>query len=129
MDAVQVILGLVVATVILAGAEAAFFHGRTRFFHPAMWTPPAYALLALGLGGWHLLSPASVLARLAFYYLLWVGLAVGLAGWGFHLRRAVRALRQGPRHRYRTLAVGAPLLFPLLFALLGLLGLAAFAGG
>lgn len=122
----MIILALIVAALVLLGAEAAFLHGRTRFFHPAMWTPAAFGLLAAALGLWLAAGPAA-LARLAFYYLLWVGLLAGLAGEIFHLRRAARALRQSPAHRYRTLAMGAPLSLPLLFTLLSLLGLRVFS--
>ena len=123
---VDLILGLAVAGIVLAGAEAAFFHGRTRFFHPAMFVPPAYALLALWLGSWHLADPEAPLPREALYYLLGVGVLVGLAGETFHLRRAARALRSTPKGRYRTLSVGAPLSLPLLFLLFGLMGIVAF---
>jgi Na+-driven multidrug efflux pump len=91
-----------------------------------MWTPPAYALLALCLGAWYLASRPSPTAQLAYYYLLWVGLAVGAAGLFFHLRRALRSISSVGKERYRALAAGPPLLLPLAFALFGLFGLAAF---
>ncbi len=117
---------LVLAGMALVGAEAAFFHGRVRFFHPAMWTPAAYAILVLGFGIPHLLDPADPLTQLGYYYLLWVGLAAGVAGHLFHLRRAARLIRSIGKDYYRRLAAGPPLLLPLALSLFSLLGLVAF---
>ena len=126
VEARGLLLALVLAGISLAGAEAAFFHGRSRFLHPAMWVPAAYALLALALGIPHLVRPAHPLALVGFYYLLWVGVAVGLAGHLFHVRRGVRLLGSPRAGHYRALTMGPPLLYPLITALLALLGLAAF---
>ena len=120
------ILALTLAGIALAGFEASFAHGRTRFLQPGMWVPPAYLILALWLGGWYLAAPDSALPRLGLYYLLWVGLAVGLTGEFFHLRRAKRLAASAPRGRYRALAAGPQLTLPLLFTLLSLFGLLAF---
>jgi hypothetical protein len=121
-----VLLALALAGPVLSAAEASLFHGRTRFAHPAMWVPAAYGLLQVGLGVPCLLDPLQPLARLGYYFLLWVGLAVGVSGCLWHLRQGLRALRAASRGRWRRLAVGPPPLAPLAFAIYAVLGLVAF---
>jgi len=120
----RIILLFVGIAYLLIGLQVALSHYRQNFHHKIMWAPVVEApligllsLLAVGLNsrGW-------LVAAQAAY---WIGTASGLLGFALHLKGV--GVRVGG-YALRNFLVGPPVVLPLLFAAMSVLGLLAAWG-
>jgi hypothetical protein len=100
-------------------------HYRQNFHHKAMWAPVILAPLIcitsiictlMNNSGWLLMA----------IILLWLGALAGLVGFYFHFKGV--GLRVGG-YALRNFLIGPPIILPLLFSALSILGLIAVYGG
>jgi len=124
----QLMLLMVALNEIFLGIDIFLAHSISGTIVPYEWIPIIFGpvagvlLLVLGLIAGRRRRLASVLAS----YLFIASIAVGLLGAFFHVRRAI--LPTGPSGEWVSIALlvwAPPLLGPLTFSLMGLLGLSA----
>jgi len=124
----QLMLLMVALNEIFLGIDIFLAHSISGTIVPYEWIPIIFGpvagvlLLVLGLIAGRRRRLASVLAS----YLFMASIAVGLLGAFFHVRRAI--LPTGPSGEWVSIALlvwAPPLLGPLTFSLMGLLGLSA----
>lgn len=121
----RVIILLVGVAYLLLWMQVTLSHYRQNFHKKIMWSPVILSLL---------ISLVSLLCTLinrqgwytASQLIFWLGVLQGLIGFGFHLngvRKRVGGLA------LRNFLTGPPVLMPLLFSFLSILGLTAIYGG
>ncbi|MCP3775801.1 hypothetical protein NLX71_21235 [Paenibacillus sp. MZ04-78.2] len=124
-------IGWPLARVVFLFVGVAFFaiwiqvtisHYRQNFHHKAMWVPvvsaPIFSLLAVTLAYYRL----DWLLYL-FSYLMWFGVVAGGIGFYFHFHGV--GVRVGG-YTMRNFLVGPPVVLPVLFSALSVLGLLAY---
>ncbi|MGE5583873.1 MAG: hypothetical protein ACM3X9_15255 [Bacillota bacterium] len=120
----RIIILLVGLAFLMIFIQVAMFHSRQNFRHMAMWLPviagPAVGLIAILLA----LLNSSLLLWLCMF-LLWLGLAGGIYGFILHFRGVGQRVDGYVR---RNFLVGPPVVLPLLFSALAVLGLFAVYG-
>jgi hypothetical protein len=106
---------------LMLSIQVTLFHYRQNFHHKSMWIPviagPLFFLAGLGLA----LYPAAWLSTL-FLVFMWVGVLDGLIGFYFHFRGV--GIRVGG-YELRNFLIGPPVVLPLMFTALSVLGLVA----
>jgi hypothetical protein len=124
----QVMLLLAAFNELVLGVDTYLAHSITGTLKPGEWIPVIFGLAAgaaLFLAGWMALykrTLANLIASLVFL----ASIVVGVLGSYYHLQRAL--LPDAPAGQQITallLVYGPPLLGPITFALIGLLGLSA----
>lgn len=117
----RVILLLVGLGYLLVALQVWLYHSRQNFRHFAMWGPVivgpllgAVLLLLTLTGAEAFLAPGQIL--------LWTAVASGVIGFVYHLRGV--GLRVDG-YVLRNFMIGPPVILPLLFSALGVIGLVA----
>lgn len=106
---------------LLMGIQVTLFHYRQNFHHKVMWLPvvasPIFfvcgVLLALVGTGW---------LRNTFIFLMAVGAVAGLYGFARHLKGVGQRIGG---YELRNFLIGPPVILPLMFSALSVLGLTA----
>ncbi len=102
--------------------QVALSHYRQNFHHKSMWTPvlaaPIFSLTAVWL-----VFDRSHLLLLGFAGLMWLGVMIGAAGFYYHFHGV--GVRVGG-YSMRNFLAGPPVVLPLLFSALSVLGLLAY---
>ncbi|WP_309225211.1 hypothetical protein [Paenibacillus sp. JMULE4] len=97
-------------------------HYRQNFHHKAMWSPvissPIYSLAAI----WIAISRPDWLLSV-FVFLMWFGVLTGTAGFYYHFHGV--GLRVGG-YSMRNFLVGPPVLMPMMYIAISVLGLIAY---
>lgn len=110
---------------LMVGVQVSLSHYRQNFHHKAMWAPvleaPIFCVTALGLAFYR----EDWLATL-FILFMWMGAASGLIGFYYHVHGV--GLRVGG-YEFRNFLIGPPVVLPLLFTAISVLGLAAIYWG
>jgi hypothetical protein len=121
----RVVLLFVGFAYLFIGIQVTMSHYRQNFHNKAMFAPvilaPINFLAALGLtllntNGWYFFMQ----------FLLYLDIVVGLIGFYFHFKGV--GVRVGG-YTLRNFLVGPPVILPLLFSAMGVLGLIAVYGG
>ncbi|WP_127586403.1 hypothetical protein [Paenibacillus koleovorans] len=117
----RIVILFVSLAFLLIGIQVTMFHYRQSFTHKAMWAPvlssPIFFLAGLVL----VMYNASWLSTL-FMILMWIGLVDGLIGFYFHFRGV--GIRVGG-YALRNFLIGPPVILPLVFSAVSVLGLIA----
>ena len=109
------------AAFLLIGIQAALFHYRQNFIRKTMWIPVVGAPVFFAAGlilAWY----NAPWLRALFAVLMWLAVAEGLAGFYLHFRGV--GVRVGG-WALRNFLIGPPVVLPLMYAALGVLGLIA----
>lgn len=97
-------------------------HYRQNFHHKSMWSPvissPIYSLAAI----WIAVSRPDWLLSL-FVFLMWLGVMTGAAGFYYHFHGV--GLRVGG-YSMRNFLVGPPVMMPIMYMAISVLGLIAY---
>ncbi|CRF28762.1 Uncharacterised protein [Mycobacterium tuberculosis] len=97
-------------------------HYRQNFHHKAMWSPvissPIYSLAAI----WIAISRPDWLLSV-FVFLMWFGVLTGFAGFYYHFHGV--GLRVGG-YSMRNFLVGPPVVMPIMYIAISVLGLIAY---
>ncbi len=121
----RIILLLVGLAYLMIFIQVAMFHYRQNFRNIAMWLPviggpligAAAALLAL----------ANISALLGLVKVLfWIGVIGGLIGFIYHFRGVGQRV---DGYVFRNFLIGPPIILPLMFSALGVVGLFAACWG
>ena len=103
------------------GIQVTMFHYRQNFHNKFMWVPvisaPIFFIIAVILAWYN----AHWLRNL-FLVLMWLGVLFGLVGFYFHFRGV--GIRVGG-WALRNFLIGPPIILPLLFSAMSVLGLIA----
>lgn len=106
---------------LMMGIQVTMFHYRQNFHHKSMWMPviasPLFFLCGMALAFFNL----SWLAML-FVGFMWIGIIAGFIGFYFHFRGV--GVRVGG-WELRNFLIGPPIILPLMFTALSVLGLTA----
>lgn len=117
----RTVILLVGLAYLLISAQTAMFHYRQNFRNISMWAPvlagPLIGLAALLLT----LANARALAGLV-KVLFWLGAASGLIGFFYHFRGVGQRV---DGYVPRNFLLGPPVILPLMFSALGVVGLFA----
>lgn len=97
-------------------------HYRQNFHHKSMWSPvissPIYSLAAI----WIAISRPDWLLSV-FVFLMWLGVLTGSAGFYYHFHGV--GLRVGG-YSMRNFLVGPPIVMPIMYIAISVLGLIAY---
>ncbi len=117
----RVLLLLVGLAYMLIFVQVTLFHYRQNFRHVAMWLPVVGGLF---IGAATLLLTLANLGALlgVTEVLFWIGIVGGLIGFYFHFRGVGQRV---DGYVLRNFLVGPPIILPLMFSALGVLGLFA----
>lgn len=117
----RVVILFVGLAFLLVGIQVALLHYRQNFHHKVMWSPVISSPLLFASG-----------VLLAFYNTGWtvnlfmvlmgIGALIGLVGFYYHWRGV--GVRVGG-YELRNFLIGPPVILPLLFTALGVLGILA----
>ncbi|HLG51514.1 MAG TPA: hypothetical protein VKY56_07750 [Chloroflexota bacterium] len=121
----RLLTAVVVLLAVLAGGEAFFEHLRGSFCRRVMWTPVWIAPAVAGIGLASLYRTAPV--RQLMFVAALASTIDGLLGFYLHLR-GIHRMPGGLHNLQFNAVMGPPLLAPLLFCVVGFLGLIAAAG-
>ncbi|UJF33084.1 hypothetical protein [Paenibacillus hexagrammi] len=121
----RVIIFMIGLFYILLWAQVTMFHYRQNFHSKVMWAPVLLAPLIC------LVSIISTLANTSGWFgltqvLFWLGAISGLIGFYYHVKGVGK--RVGG-YAFRNFLIGPPIMLPLLFSGLSILGLIAVYGG
>ncbi len=126
----QLMMLMVATNEVFLGIDIYLAHSTSGTIVPDEWIPIIFGpiagvlLLLAGLIALRRRSPATILATIICV----ISIFVGLLGTYFHLRRAMRPLAPiGERISIDLLVWAPPVLAPLMFCLVGLLGIIAVA--
>ncbi|MBE1442773.1 hypothetical protein [Paenibacillus sp. OAS669] len=117
----RVLILFVSLAFLLIGIQVTMSHYRQNFHHKAMWMPVIASPLFLVTGlilTWYNLTWLHQL----FIWFMWIGAIAGLLGFYFHFHGV--GVRVGGWSR-RNFLVGPPIIMPLMFTALNILGLIA----
>lgn len=106
---------------LLIGIQVAMSHYRQNFHHKTMWVPVVEAPIFMIVSGALALTGVDWLMTL-FLACMWLGVLTGLAGTYLHLRGV--GIRVGG-YEFRNFLMGPPVIMPILYAAVSVLGLAA----
>ncbi len=106
---------------VMIGVQVTLFHYRQNFHRKAMWLPvlasPVAFIVGLTLSfykvGW---------LQYVFMVLMWLGVFDGLIGFYYHFKGV--GIRVGG-YAFRNFLIGPPVMLPLLFSAVSVLGLIA----
>ncbi len=117
----RIIILLVSLAYLLLFVQVTMFHSRQNFRNIAMWAPV--------IGGALIGSVALLLALVNISVLLgvvkvlfWIGALAGLVGFFYHVRGVGQRV---DGYVWRNFLVGPPVILPLMFSALGVVGLFA----
>lgn len=117
----RLIILLVGLAYLLIFLQVAMFHYRQNFRNIAMWLPVIGGPL-IGAGA-TLLALANLYALLGLVKVLfWIGLIGGLIGFIYHFRGVGQRV---DGYVFRNFLIGPPIILPLMFSALGVVGLIA----
>lgn len=121
----RVVILFVGLAYLFIGIQVTQSHYRQNFHHKIMWVPVLYAPV---LAVWGIL--AAVTGARFFYHaycvLLWAGAVIGLIGFYRHFRGV--GGRVGG-YELRNFLIGPPVILPLLFSAMSVLGLLGYYWG
>ncbi len=106
---------------LLIGIQVTLFHYRQNFHQKSMWVPVISAPVFF-IAGTILSFCYAAWLRNLFIGFMWFGVLVGLIGFYFHFRGV--GIRIGG-WTLRNFLIGPPVILPLMFSALGVLGLIA----
>jgi hypothetical protein len=117
----RIVILFVSLAFLLIGIQVTLFHYRQNFHNKAMWLPvissPVFFIAGVVLTWYN----ASWL-QLLFSILMWIGVVSGLIGVFFHVRGV--GLRVGG-WALRNFMIGPPIILPVVFTALSVMGLIA----
>jgi hypothetical protein len=117
----RVVILFVSLAYMMMWIQVGLLHYRQNFHHKAMWSPIITSPLLFGSG--ILLTFYNVMwTSTLFIVLLFIGMIVGLVGFYFHWKGV--GLRVGG-YALRNFLVGPPVVLPLMFTAIAVLGLVA----
>lgn len=118
----RVLILFVSLAFLLIGIQVTLFHYRQNFNQKVMWAPvisaPIYFIVGVILACYY-----APWLHTTFMVLMWIGTLSGLIGFFYHVR-GVRVRVGG--WTLRNFLTGPPVMLPLMYAALGVLGLIAF---
>lgn len=121
----RVVILFVGLAYVFIGLQVGQSHYRQNFHHKIMWVPVITApILALG-GIMVALSGAAFLYN-TYSWLLWAGVIIGLIGFYRHFKGV--GGRVGG-YELRNFLIGPPIILPLLFSAMSILGLIGYYWG
>ncbi|MEK8132545.1 hypothetical protein WMW72_32145 [Paenibacillus filicis] len=104
------------------GLQVTLSHYRQNFHHKSMWAP-VLASPVFSLAGLWLASARSAQLLTFFSLLMWVGVVIGSAGLYYHVH-GVRVRVGG--YTLRNFLSGPPIVMPVLYSAISVLGLLAY---
>ncbi|TBL69832.1 hypothetical protein [Paenibacillus thalictri] len=107
---------------LVIGVQVTISHYRQNFHHKAMWGPVLSAPFLCAVSVWLAFYPASWLL-ITFMVLMYVAVLEGFVGFYYHFHGV--GLRVGG-YTSRNFLVGPPVVLPLLYTAMGVLGLLAY---
>jgi hypothetical protein len=117
----RIVILFVSLAFLLIGIQVTLFHYRQNFHNKAMWLPvvssPVFFIAGIVLT-WYNAS----WMQLLFSVLMWIGVVSGLIGVFFHVRGV--GLRVGG-WALRNFMIGPPIILPVVFTALSVMGLIA----
>ncbi|XEC97406.1 hypothetical protein AB6A23_13105 [Paenibacillus tarimensis] len=117
----RIVILFVSLAYLMIWIQVTMFHYRQNFHHKSMWVPVISAPFIFAAGIAFAFYNVFGL-RLLFQVLLWFGLAAGLIGFYFHFRGV--GIRVGG-WALRNFLIGPPVVLPLMFTAMSVLGLIA----
>jgi hypothetical protein len=117
----RVLILFVSLAFILLGIQVTMFHYRQNFNQKSMYVPVVLAPIIF-VAGIVLTWYNAPWLHLLFIVLMWVGIVTGLIGFYLHVRGV--GVRVGG-WALRNFLIGPPVILPLMFTALGVLGLIA----
>jgi hypothetical protein len=121
----RIVVLFVALAFIMIWIQVTMFHYRQNFHHKSMWVPVISAPLFFLTGIALTLFNFSWLATI-FIIMMWFGTLAGMIGFYFHFRGV--GVRVGG-WALRNFLIGPPVILPLMFAALSVLGLIAMYWG
>jgi hypothetical protein len=121
----RIVVLFVALAFIMIWIQVTMFHYRQNFHHKSMWVPVISAPLFFLTGIALTLFNFSWLATI-FIIMMWFGALAGMIGFYFHFRGV--GVRVGG-WALRNFLIGPPVILPLMFAALSVLGLIAMYWG
>jgi hypothetical protein len=121
----RIVVLFVAAAYLFIGVQVTMSHYRQNFHHKAMWGPVISSPLFF-LGGVAFVFSNQMWLYYLFALLMWIGIAEGLVGFYYHFHGV--GVRVGG-YASRNFLMGPPVVLPLLFSAMGLLGLIALYWG
>lgn len=118
----RVVILFVGLAYLAIGIQVTLSHYRQNFHHKAMWGPVISAPFLCLVSIWLAAAPTAWLFT-AFMILMYIGVLEGLVGFYYHFHGV--GLRVGG-WTSRNFLVGPPVVLPLMFTSIGLLGLLAY---
>jgi hypothetical protein len=106
---------------LLVGIQVSFFHYRQNFHHKSMWMPVISAPIFFAAGILLVFWNAAWTLNL-FILCMWAGAVIGLIGFYRHFKGV--GVRVGG-WALRNFLIGPPVVLPLVFAAVSVLGLIA----
>lgn len=115
----RVLILFVSLAFLLIGIQVTLYHYRQNFHHKAMWMPVIASPIFFVVGVVFVCCNVSWLHTL-FLILMWIGSVAGLIGFYYHFRGV--GIRVGG-YALRNFMIGPPVILPLLFTAVAVLGL------
>lgn len=120
----RVIVLFVSLAYLMIAIQVSMSHYRQNFYRKVMLTPvlsaPIYFLIGIALVCW-----GRQWLMTTFHILMWLGLLSGLIGFYYHFRGV--GLRVGG-YALRNFLIGPPIIMPLMYSAIAVLGLIAVYG-
>ncbi|MCS1352157.1 hypothetical protein [Mechercharimyces sp. CAU 1602] len=115
----RVLILFVSLAFLMIAVQVTMYHYRQNFHKKAMWIPviaaPLFFIVGLSLTFYNVSWLASL-----FLFLMWLGLIDGLIGFIYHVKGV--GSRVGG-WKLRNFLIGPPIMMPLMFSALSVLGL------
>lgn len=121
----RIVILFVSLAFLLISIQVTLYHYRQNFHHKAMWIPVLSAPIFFVVGT--TLTWVNVeWLRFLFTVLMWFGVVAGLIGFYFHVRGV--GIRVGG-YALRNFMIGPPVILPIVFTAVSVLGLIALSWG
>ncbi|WP_407309480.1 hypothetical protein [Desulfosporosinus sp. SB140] len=121
LDKTCLILSYLFLNYAIVFVDVVIAHSENSFFPVYEWIPVIYSPLAALAALLLLIAPRSGLIKLTYLVMMLAGVIIGILGFGFHLQ----ASSAGNTVSYAGLISSNPVLAPLAFVALGLIGIVA----